>query len=78
MTVVYPVTKEFEKDLEKVKIDVSNREISIYKVAEAAKEIVNEYEHGTADVEDCGGVNIKQYKDVIHDFILFLFHYEEE
>lgn len=35
-------------------------------------EVIAEYLHGSADVEDCGGVNIIQYIAVAHDLLLSL------
>jgi hypothetical protein len=72
---VYPVTATFEKDTKHL-IDVK-RELSLSKIQSIFQEVVGEYEHGSADVIDIEGVNIKQYSAVAHDLLLCLEHWYE-
>ena len=78
MVDIYPVSKQFDNDIDKIKNDISDREISIYKVADIAHEVVQEYEHGVAEPSDCEGVTLEQYKAVLHDFLLFLAHHGDD
>lgn len=66
--IIYPVTKE----LEELTSDMigNKRSYTIEKLREIIIEVVQEYEHGTADVEDVEGVNIKQYSSVAHDLLM--------
>lgn len=47
-------------------------------VCEIAVEVVQEYEHGTAEVEDCEGVSLEQYRAVLADFLFYLHLAKEE
>lgn len=58
---IYPITAEFELELEKIEMPENLREAVI--------SVVLEYEHGTADLED---VTLKQYVSVLLDFFLSL------
>lgn len=73
---VYPVRKEFRRTTEHLINE--QRSLSLSKIQEIFEEVVGEYEHGSADVEDVEGVNITQYSAVAHDLILCLEHWCEE
>lgn len=72
---VYPATADFQ-DQTKHLIN-EKRELSLSKIQSIFQEVVGEYEHGSADVVDIEGVNIKQYSAVAHDLILCLEHWYE-
>ena len=69
---IYPITSELEKQFENEK---DNSSVLTYnQIVEAFIETIGEYEHGTADVVDCEGVTLKQYKEVAADLLLVLRH----
>ena len=77
---VYPVTREFEEDVRKLLTKTYEDDCELVgilrftfgDITDIALSTVGEYEHGTADVQDCEGVTLKQYKAVLHDFLLCL------
>ena len=71
---VYPVSYALIATLKELPMDQNIPLATIYKVA---VEVVKEYEHGTADIEDLGLNSVQQYKNVIEDFILYLKNYLE-
>lgn len=71
---VYPVTKQFKRDTDHLLNEKSGRTFDLSKIQKIFEEVIGEYEHGSADVEDVEGVNIKQYSAVAHDLILCLEH----
>lgn len=60
----YPIRNEFEKELEPLDIPADLKNLAV--------EVVGEYEHGTAAVEDVEGITLSQYKAVLLDFLLTL------
>lgn len=64
----YPVTKSLE--LTTSHLRGNNKSYTVKRIREIFIEVVNEYEHGTADVEDVEGVTIKQYSAVANDLLL--------
>lgn len=74
---VYPHTHALVEELKNLPKDSS---IKLQRLYDIAIEIVQEYEHGTADIESLGIENIKQYSSVIVDYLLFISngdHHEE-
>lgn len=69
---IYPVTAEFEKEFK----DYENHLYGLKKIIQSAKDVLNEYEHGAADVIHCEGVTLKQYKEVISDLIRYMISQE--
>ena len=65
--IVYPITDELIKSI--LDINDDKKLYSINDIKKIAIETVKEYEHGTADVEDVEGVNIKQYASVVDDIL---------
>ena len=73
--IVYPI---YEKLIDLTKdMEENEREFKISKLREIISGIVKEYEHGTADVHDVEGVNLKQYSAVCHDILLCIEHHYE-
>ena len=70
----YPVSYALIATLKELPMDKSIPLTTIYKVA---VEVVKEYEHGTADIEDLGLNSVQQYKNVVEDLILYLKTYLE-
>ena len=64
---VYPITHEFEKQFE----DVPHQKLTLKEVKDAFQEVISEYEHGTAETQNCEGVTLKQYKEVASDLLLY-------
>ena len=73
---VYPVTHNF--DLGTVHIMSNKRSFTITQIRDIFSEIIGEYEHGTADVEDLipeSPINVEQLSTVLKDAILCLEHW---
>lgn len=63
---IYEETDALRNELKKLPCD---KVISQGVVHEAALEVLGEYEHGSADIASLGLKTIKQYKDVLLDFL---------
>ncbi len=66
---VYPHAHALKENLKNLP---GHSSISLHRLYDIAVEIVQEYEHGTADIESLGIDNLKQYIDVIVDYLLFV------
>ena len=66
---VYPHTHTLKENLKCLQ---GHSSITLQRLYDIALEIVQEYEHGTADIESLGIDNLKQYIDVILDYLLFV------
>jgi len=79
---VYPITHQF--DLDTIHININQRSLTISQIRSVFAEVIGEYEHGSADVEDLipeNPINVTQLSAVLRDAILCLEHWvfpEEE
>ena len=70
---VYPVHHKF--DMDTVHVLESKRTFTLQQIRDIFSEVVGEYEHGTADVEDLHPKNpmtVAQYAEALRDAILCL------
>jgi len=70
----YPHSKALSEELERFLLDKC---VSLRSIFDAAIEIVQEYEHGSAEVGLLDLDNIVQYKNVMLDYLIFLTTYIE-
>lgn len=82
---VYPITHQFDLDtVHLMNEDNGSRSFTVKQIREVFAEVVGEYEHGSADVEDLipnNPINVEQLSVVLKDAILCLEHWvfpEEE
>jgi hypothetical protein len=69
MSTQYPITTAFKKEM---------AEYPNLPLVEEAAEVIGEYEHGTADVEDVApGMTLELYVAALTDFLLTLTSHEE-
>lgn len=73
----YPIKDQFDTEVETMLSINDPKKFTMRQIAEAAVEIVGEYEHGSADVCDVSeGMTLPMYKEGLMDFLLSLPFYE--
>jgi hypothetical protein len=73
----YPIRDQFNAEVEAMLSINEPKKFTMRQIAEAAVEIIGEYEHGSAEVGDVSpGMTLPAYKEGLMDFLLSLPFYE--
>ncbi len=73
-SMVYPHSTALSEELNKFLLNTC---VPLKSIFDAAVEILSEYEHGSAEVELLELDSIKQYKNVLLDYLIYLTTYIE-